>query len=373
MANNNYYDVLGVSRNATQEEIKASYRKLVKQYHPDLHPDDPNCATKFKEINEANEVLSDPQKRQQYDYELDNPYAKQFSDDPFGGFGGFGDIFSNIFSGFGGGSETARRRGRDITCEIELSFLDAALGCTKEFTYSRKDKCFDCRGTGAKNGTALKQCDKCNGTGTVKTVSGTGFFRNVTTKACTECRGTGRIITENCPTCKGKGTDQVSTKVKFDIPAGADNGSYMKRKGYGETPDYGGEPGDLIVFFAVKKHKIFVRKEFDLYVTVPVPFKTACFGGKITIPGLQNTIEYTIPEGTQSGKVVKFNGEGIKAKSKKGNLYVTIQVETPVKLSRKQKEEIIEMCDELEKKQTPLMNTYKENMSKEYGVDPYNE
>ena len=372
MASKNYYDILGVSKTASQEEIKTAYRKLVKQYHPDLHPNDAECAAKFKEINEANEVLSDPQKRSQYDYELENPYASQGG---FAGgenpFSGFGDIFSNIFGGFGGSSEPRRQRGRDITYEVSLSFLDAALGCTKELTYTRKDKCADCRGTGAKNGTALKQCAKCGGKGQVSYASGSGFFRTVTTRVCDECKGLGHIITEQCPVCRGKGTATVNTKVKFDIPAGADNGSYIKRRGYGETPDNGGEAGDLIVLFSVKPHKLFTRKQFDLYVTVPVPFKTACLGGKVMIPALDKAFEYTIPDGTQSGKVICIKDKGIKSRAKTGDLFVTIQVETPVKLSRKQKEELVSFYEDMENKQSPLMNSYKDNMSKDFGVDPY--
>lgn len=368
MADKNYYKILGVSREASQEDIKNAYRKLVKQYHPDLHPNDPDCAAKFKEINEANEVLSDPQKRNQYNFELDNPGGFGAGGDPFGG---FGDIFTNIFSGFGMNAEPAPHKGRDINFEVNLSFLDAALGCTREFTYNRKDRCSDCMGTGAKNATAFKQCQKCNGTGHIKTVSGSGFFRTVSTRACTECNGTGKIITEQCTTCKGKGTVYGTTSVKFDIPAGADSRSYIRRKGYGEVPDYGGEPGDLLLYFTVRPHKIFKRKDFDLYVTLPISFKTACLGGKVKIPWLTEVIDYSIPEGTQSGKVICLKGKGVKNKSKYGDLYVTIQVETPVKLSKKEKEIIENLCDGMDKKQTPNMNTFSNNMSKEYGVDPY--
>ncbi len=372
MADKNYYDILGVDKNASQEEIKASYRKLVKQYHPDLHPGDDSCAAKFKEINEANEVLSDSQKRQQYDFELEHPSFKGGFSSEGADFSDFGDIFSTIFGGFGGGgTQRQTKKGRDLTYEFELSFLDAALGCTKEFSYTRKDRCADCHGTGAKNGTALKQCSKCGGTGQLKFASGTGMFRTVTTRLCDECRGTGKIITENCPICKGRGTAMVNTKVKFDIPSGADNDSYIRRKGYGETPDYGGEPGDLLIYFKVKPHKIFKRKNFDLYVTVPISFKTACFGGKVLIPSLDKPFEYSIPEGIQGGKVICIKGKGIKNRNKYGDMFVTVQVETPVKLSHKQKEEISRLCDELENKQHPLMNSYKDNMGKDFGVDPY--
>ncbi|MCI5837719.1 MAG: J domain-containing protein [Christensenellaceae bacterium] len=374
MANKNYYEILGVSKTATQDEIKSAYRKLVKQYHPDLHPNDETCAAKFKEINEANEVLSDPQKRQQYDYELENPYA---SAGGFGGasggdpFSGFGDIFSNIFSGFGGGDDRASRKGKDITYEINLSFLDAALGCTKEFSYNRKDKCPDCNGTGAKGGTAFKTCEKCNGIGTVKVSSGSGFFRTITTRVCDACGGVGKIILEKCPTCNGKGTCKKNQTVKFDIPAGADNGSYIRRKGYGETPDYGGEPGDLIVMFTVKEHRIFKRKDFDLYVTVPIDFKTACMGGKVLIPALDKPFEYNVPDGIQSGKVIVMRGKGIKGRTRTGDMYVTFQVETPAKLTLEQKTALGVLCDGFTSRTNPAMNTFKENMGKEYGVDPY--
>ncbi|MBO7377258.1 MAG: molecular chaperone DnaJ [Clostridia bacterium] len=376
MAEKNYYDVLGVSKTASQDEIKAAYRKLVKQYHPDLHPNDAECAAKFKEVNEANEILSDPDKRKQYDFELENPYARGYGNSAAGTgdpFAGFGDIFSTIFGGFNSSAarEPARRRGKDITYELELSFLDAALGCTKEINYTRKDKCADCRGTGAKNGTALKQCSACGGTGQIKYTSGSGFFRTITTRPCAECDGTGKIITENCPTCRGKGTAMVNTKVRFDIPAGADKGSYIKRKGYGETPDKGGDPGDLIIFFIVKPHKLFSRKDFNIYVTVPISFKTACFGGKVKIPGLDKAFEYSIPDGIQSGKTVCFKGKGIHNRSKTGDMYVTFQVETPVRLSRQQKEAISALYDGMENKQNPMMNSYKDNMSKDFGMNPY--
>ncbi len=371
MADKNYYEILGVSRDATPEHIKSEYRKLVKKYHPDLHPNDAVAAAKFKEINEANEVLSDPQKRKQYDFELDNPYASSFgggaSGDPFGG---FGDIFSNIFGGFGSAAPS-KRRGQDMTYELTLSFLDAALGCTKEFTYTRNDKCADCKGTGAKNATALKHCSKCGGTGYVKIASGSGFFRTVSTRICDDCYGKGHIILENCPTCKGKGITRSNTTVKFDIPAGADNGSYMKRKGYGDAPDSSGEPGDLLVFFKVKPHKLFTRKDFHIYVTVPISFKTACLGGKVKIPTLDDVIEYDVPEGTQSGKVVCLKGKGIKARSKIGDLFVTLRVETPSKLSRQQRQAISDIYDGLDRKQSPVMNTFKDQMGKEFGVDPY--
>lgn len=376
MADKNYYEILGVSKTASADEIKAAYRKLARQYHPDLHPDDPTCAAKLKEINEANETLSDPQKRQQYDYELDHPYSSQgfgsaggFSG---GGFANFGDIFSDIF-GFGRSDSGPPRqqRGKDIAYEVELSFLDAALGCTKEITYTRKDKCPSCRGTGAKNGTALKQCPKCNGAGKVSISSGSGLFRTVTFRTCDECKGQGRLITEICTACRGKGTATVNTTVKFEVPSGADNGSYIKRSGFGEVPDNGGEPGDLLMYFKVKPHRIFKRKEFDLYVTVPISFQTACLGGKVMIPSLDKPFEFDIPEGTQSGKEFIIRGKGVPYRSRHGDMHIIITVETPSRLTKEQKEALEKLCRDMDKKSNPHIQTYKDNMGKEFGIDPY--
>ncbi len=225
----NYYEILGVSKTATQDEIKTAYRKLARQYHPDLHPNDEEAAKKFKEINEANETLSDPEKRKQYDFQLEHPEAANggfggfggsggFSGFGGGGFsGGFSDIFGDIFGQFTGGGrgETEDRSGEDITVEVELSFLDAAKGCKKEITYTRKEPCADCRSTGAKNGTAYKTCEKCHGKGSIQYASGNSIFRTISTRACDACNGTGRIITEKCSVCGGKGYQRKQTTVRL--------------------------------------------------------------------------------------------------------------------------------------------------------------
>ena len=261
----NYYDILGVKKNATQDEIKSAYRKLVKQYHPDLHPGDANCAAKFKEINEANETLSDPQKRRQYDYEQEHPNMGGFGGfsgfGGDGGFGGFGDIFGDIFGQFTGGARAERdTKGEDITLEVELSFLDAAKGAKRDVTYQRKEPCKDCKGTGAKNGNQYSTCQNCKGTGEVQYMSNNGFFRSVNVRACPECGGKGKKILEKCSSCAGKGYNKTSTTVTLDIPAGADTNSYMKKRGYGNASTLGGEAGDLIVVFKVLPHRIFKRK-----------------------------------------------------------------------------------------------------------------
>ncbi len=379
MADKNYYEILGVGRKATEDEIKSAYRKLVKQYHPDLHPNDANAAAKFKEVNEANEVLSDPQKRAAYDYELDHPGmrggAGGFSGfgGGFSGFSGFSDIFSDFFSGFGGGtaSSASAEQGEDITREVVLSFLDAAKGCTKEIRYSRNEPCQSCRGTGAKNGTAYKTCEKCKGTGQVRYTQDTLFGRTIRMAVCDACGGTGKKITEMCPDCKGKGYTRKETVVTLNIPAGADTNSYIRKKGYGQASSKGGAPGDLIVIFRVEPHKIFKRKERDLYVELPVSFKTAALGGKVKVPGIDETFEYLIPEGTQSGTVFCVRGKGIKTRTGTGNMYITVVVEVPSKLTREQKREIEQFDAETDMKQTAKMRAFRDNMQAMYGVDPY--
>lgn len=380
MADKNYYEILGVDRKATDAEIKAAYRKLVKMYHPDLHPNDANAAAKFKEVNEANETLSDPQKRQQYDYELDHPGMRGGASgfggagfSGFSGFGGFGDIFSEFFSGFGGGgsARAAEAQGEDVQREVVLSFLDAAKGCTKEIRYMRNEPCASCKGTGAKNGTAYKTCDKCGGSGQVRYRQDTILGTTIRTAVCPECGGTGKKITDACPECKGKGYTRKETVVTLNIPAGADTNSYIRKKGFGHASARGGAPGDLIVVFRVEPHKIFKRKDKDLYIELPVSFMTAALGGKIKVPGIDEAFEYLIPEGTQSGTVFCVRGKGIKTRTGTGNMYITVQVEVPSKLTREQKKALEDLNASVDIKQTSKMRAFKDNMQAMYGVDPY--
>ena len=379
MANKDYYKILGVEKNATADDIKKAYRTLVKKYHPDLHPGDAQAAEKFKEINEANEVLSDPKKRQNYD-NFGDPNGgmggfgggQGFSGFG-GGFGGFEDIFGDIFGGFGGGRSRAqtKTKGEDITIELTLSFLDAAKGCRREVVYNRNQTCSTCRGTGAKGGTAYKTCDKCGGTGQVQYTSGNGFFRQVSVRPCDECNGTGKKIIENCPDCKGKGYIKNNTKITLDIPAGADNGSYIRKAGYGEASKNGGPSGDLIVVMTVEPSKIFKRKNFDLYVELPISFKMAAMGGTVKIPLIDETIDYNIPEGTQNGRMFYVRGKGIKSSRGVGDLYITVYVEVPDKLSREQKKNLEEFDKGIDIKHCPKMKQYKDNLEKMYGRNPY--
>lgn len=370
-----YYEILGVPKTATSDDIKKAYRTLVKKYHPDLHPGDKAAAEKFKEINEANEVLSDEKKRKQYDFEREHPGMGGFGGgEGFSGFsGGFEDIFGDIFGGFGG--SRARRetktKGEDVTIEISLSFLDAAKGCVREVVYSRNEPCASCKGTGAKGGTAYKTCEKCGGSGQVQYTTGNGFFRSVSVRPCDECGGTGRKIIDACPDCKGKGYIKNNTKVTLNIPAGADTGSYLRKVGFGEASRNGGPAGDLIAVIKVEPSKIFRRKNFDLYVSVPVSFKTAALGGKVRIPLIDEVMDYTVPEGTQSGKIFFVRGKGIKTARGTGDLYIEIVVEVPAKLTKEQKSALEQLETLTDIKQCPQMKQYRDNMETMYGKDPY--
>lgn len=380
--NKNYYEILGVDRKASEADIKSAYRKLAKMYHPDLHPNDANAAAKFKEINEAYEVLSDQQKRSAYDYELDHPGMRSgggFGGAGFGGGGGFsgfgfGDIFNDLFSGFGGGGGSRaaqQRQGEDITREVVLSFLDAAKGCVKEIRYTRNAPCPSCKGTGAKNGTAFKTCDRCGGSGQVRTAQDTLFGRTIRVEECPDCRGTGKKVTEPCPDCRGRGYVRQETTVTLDIPAGADTNSYIRKKGYGQASATGGPPGDLIVIFRVEPHKIFARRDKDLFIELPISFRTAALGGKVQVPGIDETFELNIPEGTQSGTKFCMRGKGLKTRTGVGNMNITVTVEVPTRLSRDQRRELEAFDAQLDIKQSGKMNAFRNNVQAMYGVDPY--
>ena len=372
-----YYKILGVEKNATPDEIKKAYRSKVKQCHPDLHPGDETAAEKFKELNEAHEVLSDEKKRKNYDTFGDpNGNMGGFGGGAsgFGGFGGFEDIFGDIFGGFGGSSRSraqTKTKGEDIIIELSLSFLDAAKGCRRDITYNRNETCRSCKGTGAKGGTAYKTCEKCGGTGQIQYTSSNGFFRSVNVRPCDECRGTGKKIIDNCPDCKGKGYVKTATKITLDIPAGADTGSYIRKAGFGEASKNGGPSGDLIVEMKVEPSKIFKRKQFDLYVEVPISFKTAALGGKVKVPLIDDTMDYTIPEGTQSGKVFFVRGKGIKTSRGTGDLYIVVTVEVPSRLSREQRKLLDSFEDATDIKQCAQMRQYKDNVEMMYGKNPY--
>lgn len=371
----NYYDILGVSRKATDDEIKSAYRKKVKEYHPDLHPGDATCAEKFKEVNEANETLSDKQKRAAYDYELDHPgmggMGGGFSGQGFSGFGGFEDIFSSFFGGGGQSASPEDAVGEDIKREMTLSFMDAAKGCTREFAYFRNKTCPSCRGTGAKNGTAYTSCPRCNGQGKVRVTQDTMFGRTVRVSVCPDCGGTGKKILEKCPDCGGRRYKREEEKFTLNIPAGADNESYIVKRGFGHASPTGGPAGDLYIVFRVEPHKIFQRKGMDLYVELPIPFYTAALGGKVRVPDLDDSFVYEIPEGTQSGTTFTVRGKGIRSGRGTGNLYVKVFVEVPAKLTREQKKALESFSSGADTRQYAKAKKYADNMEALYGKNPY--
>lgn len=374
----NYYEILGVDKKASDADIKAAYRKLVKQYHPDLHPNDPTCAEKFKEINEANEVLSDPQKRQQYDFELEHPGmgggAGGFSGFSGGGFGGFSDIFDSFFSGFGGGGAQGGARssqGEDVTREITLSFMDAVKGCVREIAYMRNESCSSCKGTGAKNGTSYSTCQKCKGSGQVRYAQDTIFGRSIRVGTCPDCNGTGKKIIDRCPDCAGKGYVRKETRVTLNIPAGADNNSYMKKRGYGQASTDGGAPGDLIVTFRVEPHKMLKRDGNNLSVEVPISFQIAAMGGRVKVPTIDDAVDLDIPAGTQSGTVFELRGKGVATRGGTGSLRVTVKVVIPKKLSRDQLKKLKEYDAFSDYKSDEKMKRYSDNLEALYGKKAY--
>ena len=373
-----YYEILGVPKTASSDEIKAAYRKLAKQYHPDLHPGDQAVAEKFKEINEANAVLSDDTKRKQYDYEQAHPGMG--GSGPFGGFsgfssggmGGFEDIINSMFGGsspFGGfgGRPERKMRGADIQQTINLSFLDAINGCTKEISYTRNEPCVACKGTGAKNGTSFKVCSACGGSGRIKYTQDTIFGRTVQVGVCSDCGGSGRQITEKCPDCKGKGFVKKETRFTVNIPAGVDKDSSLRKRGFGQAAGNGGEAGDLYIYFRIEPHKLLHREDRDLYVTVPISYKTAVQGGKIVVPGIEDTIELNVPEGTTSGTRFCIRGKGVKTVNGTGHLYVTVEIDIPQKLSKDQLKKLSEYENSISIKSCDNMQKYASNISAVYG------
>ncbi|MCX7842684.1 MAG: molecular chaperone DnaJ [Clostridia bacterium] len=351
MANKrDYYEVLGVGRNASDAEIKKAYRKLAKQYHPDVNPGDKAAEARFKEVNEAYEVLSDQQKRSKYD---------QFGHagiDPngFGGFqggygdfdfGGIGDIFETFFGGssFGGRSGAKARRGpqkgADLKCSMEIAFEEAAFGVEREINVRRMENCTTCEGTGAKPGTSPSACAHCNGTGQVQYKQSTPFGQFVNIKTCDVCHGEGRIITSPCTACGGKGKISKSVVIKINVPAGIDDGQTISLRGEGEPGSKGGPSGDLYITVRVKPHPIFQRQGTDVLCDIPITFVQAALGAELEVPTLDGKVKYNIPEGTQTGSVFRLKGKGIPflRGNGRGDQYVKVVIEVPKHLSEKQK------------------------------------
>jgi len=351
-----YYEVLGVDKNAGEDEIKKAYRKVAKKYHPDLHPGDKTAESKFKEANEAYEVLSDSSKKQRYDQfghaGVDPSYGGGGgSGYGAGGFGGFdfsdigdlGDIFGSFFGGgFGGrqGSPNVPRRGTDVQTSVMLSFEEAAKGCTKTVTSNRVQACDDCDGSGAKKGTTVKTCPECSGTGQVRVSQRTPFGMMQTQRTCSRCNGKGKMVETPCATCAGKGRVSKKSSVQINIPAGIDTGQVMNVSGHGNAGQNGGPAGDMQVEINVRPHAIFERDRFDVWCEIPLTFTQAALGDDIVVPTLDGKVSYKVHEGTQPGDVFKLKGKGIQKLNRtgRGDQFVRVTVEVPKNLDDKQKE-----------------------------------
>lgn len=341
------YEVLGVDRSISQDDLKKQYRKLAKKYHPDLNPDDPEAAEKFKEISVSYEILSDPEKRAKYDRYGSAAFENGQGDFDFSSFGGFEDIFGDIFGDFFGmgGRSTNKNRpraGSDIQQGLEISFKEAVFGTKKEIEINHQVTCDKCHGTGAKEGTEKKTCPTCNGTGRVNKVSQTPFGTMSRTTTCDTCGGSGQIIEEKCDKCNGLGKVNKKEKIKLDIPSGVDNDTVIRVGGGGHAGENGGPSGDLYIVIRVKPHDLFQRDGLDIYYEVPISFPVAALGAEIDIPTLDGKEKYKIPEGTQTGTKFTLRGRGIKdGRTKRtGNLYFYVKVVTPTKLNKEQREKL---------------------------------
>ena len=344
-----YYEVLGVKKDATAEEIKKAYRKLTKENHPDLHPGDKACEERFKEVNEAYEILSDDDKRRKYDqyghaaFDPNAGFGGGGGFDGFGGFGGFGDIFSDIFGGFGGSTRSnpnAPRRGENVRASVNISFEEAAFGCKKEVTVSKIETCADCKGTGCAPGTTPEICPDCKGTGSVTVSQRTPFGMMQSSSPCSKCRGTGKIIHQPCKSCRGLGSIRRQHKIEVNIPAGIDDGQTISKSGGGSAGVNGGPAGDLLVSVIVRPHARFERDGTSVLLEQDISYAQAALGAEVEVPTLDGKVKLTIPEGTQPGAVFRLRGRGIPylRGSGRGDQFVTVSIKVPKNLTGSQKE-----------------------------------
>ena len=349
-----YYEVLGVAKTATADEIKKAYRKMAMKYHPDYNPGDKEAEEKFKEVNEANEVLSDPEKRQRYDQfgfaGVDPNYGAGQGGGFGGGFGGvdlgdiFGDIFGGGFGGFGGGSSrsnpNAPRKGADIRVRLVLTFDEAVHGCKKNIEVTRQDTCPECGGSGAEKGTSPETCPDCGGRGYTVRQQRTPFGVMQSQQPCPRCGGKGKIIKTPCKKCHGGGKVAVKKRLEVNIPAGIDDDQSIALRGMGDSGINGGPNGDVIVMVTVKPDSLFQRDGYDIWVDLPITYSQAVLGAKVEVPTVDGKVEYTVPEGTQSGTTFRLRGKGIQYVNGRGrgDMYVKCEVEIPKKLTRHQRE-----------------------------------
>ena len=347
-----YYEVLGIQKGASEDEIKKAYKKLARKYHPDMNPGDKEAEEKFKEVNEANEVLSDPEKKARYDQfgfaGVDPNYgAGAGGAGGFGGgfdFGDLGDIFGSFFGGgFGGGQRrnpNAPQRGESIRASVSVSFTDAAFGCEKSVTLERSEMCGTCKGNGCAPGTTPEVCPDCHGTGTVQVRRQTPMGVFASNGPCRKCGGTGRLIHQPCPECRGGGTVRKRKTIQVTIPAGIDHGQTISLRGQGNAGKNGGPAGDLLITVMVQPHDLFRRDGVDVFCEAPITITQAVLGAELEIPTIDGKVKYSIPEGTQTGTVFRLKGKGIPVLNGRGrgDQYVTVTIETPRNLNKEQKE-----------------------------------
>ncbi len=361
-----YYEVLGVDKNASDDELKKAYRKLAKKYHPDANPDNKKEAeAKFKEVNEAYETLSDSQKRRMYDqFGPDGPQGfggggpgggyYSYSTSGFDGFdmGDLGDIFSSFFGGGFGGRTSGRTnngpiKGADLRYNMEITFEEAFLGVEKEISISREDTCDTCKGSGAKPGSKVDTCTMCHGTGKIQQVQTTILGQMQTTRTCPTCHGEGKVIKEPCETCRGKGSVRKQARIKVKIPAGIDENQTVVLRGEGAPGQKGGAKGDLYITVHIKRHSIFTRQDYNVLCDIPITFTQATLGAELEIPMVDGSKEkFKIPEGTQTGTRFRIKGKGFKAVNRnyEGDLIFTVEVQTPKRLSKEQRDLLMQLA-----------------------------
>lgn len=356
-----YYEVLGVDKSASEDEIKRAYKKMARKYHPDLNPDNKEAEEKFKEVNEAYEVLSDSDKKSRYDQfgfaGVDSNYGAGAGGGAYdaGGFdfGDLGDIFGSFFGGgFGGGqrrSPNAPQRGESIRASVSIDFTEAAFGCEKEVTLERSEQCATCGGNGCAPGTTPEICPDCRGSGTVQTRRQTPMGVFASTSPCRKCGGTGRIIHQPCPDCRGSGAVRKRRTIKISIPAGIDHGQTISLRGQGNAGKNGGPAGDLLITVMVRPHELFRRDGTDVFCEAPITFTQAVLGAELEIPTIDGKVKYSIPEGTQTGTVFRLKGKGIPVLNGRGrgDQYVTVTIETPRNLNREQKDALRKFSEAL--------------------------
>ena len=345
-----YYEVLGIQKGASEDEIKKAYKKLARKYHPDMNPGDKEAEEKFKEVNEANEVLSDPEKKARYDQfgfaGVDPNYGAGAGGGAYGGgfdFGDLGDIFGSFFGGGFGGQRrnpNAPQRGESIRASVSISFTEAAFGCEKSVTIERSEQCPTCKGSGCTPGTTPEVCPDCHGSGTVQTRRQTPMGVFASNGPCRKCGGTGRLIHQPCSDCRGSGAVRKRRTIKVNIPAGIDHGQTISLRGQGGAGKNGGPAGDLLITVMVQPHEIFRRDGVDVFCEAPITFPQAVLGAELEIPTIDGKVKYSIPEGTQTGTVFRLKGKGVPVLNGRGrgDQYVTVVIETPRSLNKEQKE-----------------------------------